>query len=138
MMVGIFEHRRRADRRQRRIAAEADHGSGLGPPQHEIGAHEATAERQRGARERDRIARAHGVARDDVGQARREASAVALGAMIGGEIDGHAAAGERLGQRLGRKQMSARSAGREQHERRAARRGHAALPAGTRPSWLAG
>ena len=130
MMVGISSTRRRADRRQRRIAAEADHGGGLDPAQHEIGAHQAAAERQRGARERDRIACAHGVARDDVGLARREASAIALGAVIGGKIDRHAALGERRRQRLGGKQMSAGSAGREQHERRAARVGHAGAPGG--------
>ena len=47
--------------------------------------------------------------------------AVAFGAVIGGEIDGDAAAVERLRQRFGGKQMAAGPAGGEQHERRAAR-----------------
>ena len=52
------------------------------------------------------------------------------GAGVGGEIDDSAAFLQSVGQRLRRKQMSAGSAGREQHERR---RGHqAALPSLTR------
>ena len=126
---GNSAQRRRQHRRHGRIAAEADDGGGRDAPEQPQRLDRSDAHERAAARERDRIARAHGLARDHVDLPRRKTAAVALGARVGGEIDGDVAARQHVRQRLRREQVSAGSAGRDEHERRAALVGHAALPA---------
>src|SRR5262245_40221965 len=122
-----FPHRCRKKRRHGRIAAEADHGGGPHAAKHAVGFDQSNAEHGAGARQRDRIAAAHGLARNDMHLSRRKLAAVAAAARVGRKVDGDATARERPRQRLGWKQMPAGSTSRQQHYRRI---GHqAALPA---------
>ena len=80
-----------------------------------INAHAFTvpsASRVAGARERDRIASAHGRARDEMHGAGGKLEM--RGAMIGGEFDREPALAEHDRQRLGRKQVPAGAAGAEE------------------------
>ncbi len=69
--------------------------------------------------------------------ARGKFLAVALGAVVGRQIDDGATARQRLRQRFGRKQVTAGAAGRQQDERRAALKHHAGLAIGTGSPGLA-
>src|SRR5262245_39847873 len=113
-----FPHRCRKERRHRWIAAEANHGGGPHAAKHAVGFDQSDAKRGAGARQRDRIAAAHGLARNDLHLSRRKLAAVAAGARVGRKVDREAAARERPRQRLGWKQMPAGPAGRQQHYRR--------------------
>ena len=80
----------------------------------------------------------HGFARNDMNAAGREFLAVALGPVIGCEIDGDAAAREHLRERFSRKQVAAGSARSQQNERRATVLAHLmALPSIANSPWLA-
>ena len=112
----------RRERRQRRIAAEADDGGRLACGR--ISAQRLAARRRRASpavlRQRDRIAR-RGSSRSGSRAIARagKSPAVARRALVGREIDRRAARAQRLRQRFGRKQMAAGAAGGEQDERRA-------------------
>src|SRR5262249_56404821 len=79
----------------------------------------ADAKHRRRARQRQRVAAAHGCAGDDVNVPRRECLAVALGAIVGRKRDGDATPAKRLRERFGRKQVSAGPAGGHENKRHA-------------------
>ena len=127
MTVGMPRSGRGQQRRDGRIAAEADHHRGLEPRQLEPGLEHAVAQHAAGPRQRERIAAADRRARDDVDAGRRERAGVARGARVGHQLDRDAALAERRRQRLGRKQMAAGAAGGDQHARLAPAVGHHAV-----------
>ncbi len=109
---------RRQHRRNGRIAAEADDGGGLEPADQGAGLDQAEAEHAiRFCVKAIGLRAAQRRARHDVDGVVGERAAVARGAPIGGEMNGDAALGQRRRQRFGRKQMAARTAGRDQHRR---------------------
>ena len=137
--IGIVDHGRHAapgrgqHRRQRRIAAEADHRRGLEPSDQRPCLRKAGGERCGGLRQGNRIARPQRGACDHVHGLVDEGAAVARGAPVGRKMHRDAARNERGGERLGGKQMPARSAGRHKNRRTAAGEHQAALGASMGP-----
>ena len=114
--AGHAEQPCRQQRRQRRIAAEADHGGGLQPP-HQIERNGgAGGEHRAGIGQRPRRAAAHGLARHHVDRVPGKQPAVAQRAGVGGEPHAKTAPDQFDAERLGRKQMAAGAARGQQDE----------------------
>ena len=131
--VGIVNEARYAaphrgqHRRNRRIAAEADHGRGLELRDQLARLVETGRERCKRLGDGDWIARLKRCARNDVDHVIGETAAEARGALVGHKMNRDAALAERCGERLGGKQVPARAASGDQHRRkirRHARRVH--------------
>ncbi len=118
MAVGMREHARGDDRRQRRIAAEADDGARVDLLEQTQRADEADAEAGEGLDHGNRAAARQRRRRDAVNGARRELDAIFLGADVGRELDLVAAALQLLRQGSSGKQMPARAPRSEQDRAR--------------------
>jgi len=116
--AGHAEHSGGQQRRQCRIAAEADHGLRAKPP-HQIERHRGPGgEQDAGAGQRPRRAAAHGLARHHVDGVPGEQAAVAQRAGIGRKPHAKTALDEFDAERLGGKQMAAGAAGGQQNQGR--------------------